>query len=112
MRASSANPVEHVMHSGDLPRETVLLFFQLACAGARDFIVARTSARFGLAPFARDPALFEQTLKGRVEGTLVHVEYAVRQLLQAPADAEAVLGADGNDLEDHHVEGAWQQLGC
>src|ERR1041384_4272997 len=50
-------------------------------------------------------------MERRVERSLIDLEHAARDLLDALADAPAVHGLEGRGLEDEEVEGALKDVG-
>src|SRR5881394_670291 len=63
------------------------------------------------APFAVDPGALLEPLERRIEGALVDVEDALRELLDALADPPAVHRLEVERLEHEEVEGAPEHVG-
>ena len=46
-----------------------------------------------------------------IEGTLLHLQHRARHLVETLGDRVPVDGAEGDHLQDEHVERALQQIG-
>ena len=98
------NGFDHVAPTRGFPLETgVAARCQVVKLGA--------PVVFGGPPLGLDEAPMLEPLEGGVEGALVHVEHALRQLLDPLADAPAVHRLQAQGLEDQEVQGAAQDLG-
>src|SRR5262249_35199981 len=91
-------------------RPMLLLCRELLSSGGSQFIIASLSIAIGDTPFCSDPALGLETIKGRVEGTLLHAQNFLRHLLNAVRNGEPVPRIMLERLQDQHVEGAVNEI--
>src|SRR5690242_12599542 len=70
----------------------------------RDAVVACTPVVLGGLPIALDVAAVLETLQRRIERTLIDLEAAVRDLLNAKTDAPPMHGCERHRLEDEEVD--------
>src|SRR6478609_10939855 len=82
-----------------------------ARTGGGEPIVFRPPPALGDAPFAVDPVVALEALERGVERALVHLEGALRHLLDALADPPAVHRCESERLEHQEVDRAAQRLG-
>jgi hypothetical protein len=62
------------------------------------------AAGFGFFSFGFEPALVFQTMERGIEGALMDLEEFFRNLLKALGDGIAMAGAQGDNLQDQHIE--------
>lgn len=67
-------------------------------------------AGFGFFPFRLQPAFVFQTMEPGIEGALMDLEEFLRNLLKALGDGIAVAWAQGDNLQDQHVEGSAEEF--
>src|SRR6185503_19266346 len=84
---------------------------ELAAARARQRVVLRAPGVRRIAPFGVEPAGTLEALQRGEEGAGIHLEHAARDLLDPPADAEAVQRPEAQRLEDQHVQGPLDDVG-
>src|SRR6266850_7012617 len=94
-------------------RHAIPLFsfsLESAFTRGREPVIFRPAFIFRLAPFTGDPPLVFETIQGGVQRALLNFQAIFRNLLNAQQDAVAVQRAQGNRLEDEHVERALQKV--
>ena len=84
---------------------------ELAAAFGGEFVELGFAAVFRVAPLRDEPAAFFEAMECGVKGALLDVEDRFGDLADALGDAVAVDGAEGDDFEDEHVEGALEEVG-
>jgi len=102
-----------VQDSSDALCHAVPLFgfaFRPALSGRGKPVILRLPIVFRLAPFASDPALVFQAIRRRIQRALLNLQTIFRNLLDAQQNAVAVQWAEGNGLEDQHVERTLQNV--
>src|SRR6266849_3951986 len=106
LRLGSKDSSDHVCHA-------IQLFsfgLESAFPRRREPVIFGLAFVFRLAPFAGDPSLVLQPVQRRVQGTLLNLQPIFRNLLDAQQNAVAVQRAEGNSLEDQHVQRALQKV--
>src|SRR5262249_8065474 len=91
-------------------RPMLLFRRELLSSGGSQFVVASFSIAIGDTPFGFDPPLCLQTIKSRVEGTLLHAQNFVRHLLNAVRNGEPVPRVMLERFQDQHVERAVNEI--
>src|SRR3954466_6856993 len=102
--------VEYALDCEHQPLELVPLGGEPLLAGGGQRVEARAAIVLGGAPFRCDPAVQQQALQGRVEGTLTDLQHLLRDDLEALGNAVAVQRARDERTQDQQVERAGQQV--
>src|SRR5215510_823153 len=108
--ASCVGSAENEVYSARefLPLRT--LSGELFAAGARDGVVARLAVVLGGVPLGRNPSARDEAVQRRVERALVHTQQPVGAALDQLGDAPTVHGAQLENLEDEHLERAFNDF--
>ena len=61
-------------------------------------------------PLGLEPTAILQAVKGGIERALMNLKKIFRDLLQSLGDGVTVAGAEGDDLENQHVEGSAEEF--
>src|ERR1700733_14234685 len=85
-----------------------LFFGELLLSLSGEAVELGLAAVVGFAPLGEQPAAFFQTMERGIERALLHLKNVARELPDAQRDAVTVNGAEGDDLEDEHVESSLQ----
>jgi hypothetical protein len=67
-------------------------------------------AGFGFFPFSLQPAFVFHPMERRIERALMDLEEFFRYLLKSLRDGVTVAGAQGDNLEDQHIESATEEF--
>jgi hypothetical protein len=86
------------------------LAFQVLDPATGNSIHADPPIRSRLRPLRLQVALFQQPLKGGVKRAFFHSQQIVRHLLDALRESIAVQRLEQQDLENHHLQCAWEQV--
>jgi hypothetical protein len=68
------------------------------------------SAGIGFLPFGLKPAIVFEAVERGIERALVDLEEFFRNLLKPLRDGIAVAGAQGDNLQDQHIESAAEKF--
>ena len=96
--------------------ESIVQDIRLTCRMLRSAPLRRQAIELGLTPgFGCFPLCGQQTsvlqtMKRRVQGTLLHLHDVAGDLLHPPGDCVTVNGLERDDLQDQHVERALRQI--
>jgi len=84
---------------------------ELFASDGGEFVELGLAAVVGGSPFGVEPAAFFEAMEGWIERALLDLEDLLGDLANAVGDAIAMDRAEGDDLEDEHVEGALEEVG-
>src|SRR5665647_1057213 len=103
--------LEDELHARDVPPPRRQLGTERLLPPRRGPVVLRAPIVLGGLPLAVDPPALLEPLQRRVERSLIHIERAARELLDALADPPPVHGLEGERLEHEEVERAAENVG-
>src|SRR4051812_52258 len=85
-------------------------FDELFLAGGSELVEACAPVVLRRSPGRFEPAAFDQAVERRIERSLIDLEHAARELLDALADSPAVHRFERDGFEDEEVEGPLQDV--
>jgi hypothetical protein len=94
---------EHLFEAGDF-------LLEVAQSGIGEAVDAGGAAFGGHSGFRFEPSFPEHALEGRVEGAFFDLEELIGDLFDVLDESIAVHRAEAEGLEDHHFQGAGEEV--
>src|SRR6185437_6985035 len=101
---------EHLVDNGGQSTPGIGFGLQLLSAPASEFVIAGAAVVLADGPLGTQPAAALQTMQGRIQRALLHLDGIARDLLQTFRNGPAVQRLEGERLQNEQIESSLGQF--